>query len=363
MITKPNILIIDDLAENLKLLVEVMNSKNYSIRPAINGQQALIAVKSMPPDLILLDINMPGMDGFEVCRRLKKFDQTKNIPIIFLSAKNSHDDIVKGLNLGAVDYITKPFDTAEVLLRVKLHLDLKFSKEEIIQKNNEQKELLHILCHDLMNSVGVVQSFLRLKEFDVALSEDEEYMMMAINNSVDTIDLVRKMRCIEEEKVSIRTVPSNLNKMVQTSCAIVKNKFSDKNIELVIDLSDDLIVMVEEVSFVNSVLNNLLTNALKFSYADSQIIIRAQLIKQTVNLVIQDFGVGMSQELSEDMFKMEKSTTRPGTSGELGTGFGMPLVKKFIQLYGGEIKVLSQKESADNPAHGTEVILSLKNAI
>lgn len=356
MSNKANILIVDDLPQNLKLLTEIMKGNNYYVRPVTSGQLALSAAQAIPPDLILLDINMPLMDGFETCKKLKSLEKTQHIPIIFLSANTEADAVIKGFELGAIDYITKPFNSTEVLVRVKTHLELKFSKETILKQNNAQQELLHILCHDLMNSVGAVQAILAIKKLDHDFSEEDEMMSVAINNAVDVIDLVHQLRKIEENKVKIELSLFNLKELVDETLLIIHKKIQQKGIELVIDIDLKISVVVESASFINSVLNNLLTNAIKFSYFNSKIIISAKKINQRVYLSVKDFGIGMSDSLQQDIFKIEKITTREGTNGELGTGFGMPLVKKFMLAYGGQVDIISQEET---PQHGTEIKLEL----
>lgn len=122
---KPLILIVDDVPENIQVIASVLSNDYCEISAATGGEQALKLITGTTPDLILLDIMMQGMDGFEVCRRLKKNPETSNIPVIFLTAMTETDDIVKGFELGAVDYVTKPFKTAEMLSRVRTHLKLK----------------------------------------------------------------------------------------------------------------------------------------------------------------------------------------------------------------------------------------------
>lgn len=363
MTHKANILIVDDLPENLKLLTELMSGNNYYVRPVTSGKLALSAAQAIPPDLILLDINMPFMDGFETCQRLKASDITKHIPVIFLSANHSTSDIIKGFECGAIDYITKPFHSTEVLIRIKTHLDLKFSKETILQQNHEQQELIHILCHDLLNSVGAVQSILNMQKMENEFSEEDELMLMATNNAVEVIDLVKQIRSIDEEKVGIELNEFNLKELLDTSYSIVNEKLQQKNIELIIDVDESLNVIVERISFINSILNNLLTNAIKFSFSDSKIIISAQQIEQQIELSVKDFGIGMPAQLQKDIFEVEKVTTREGTNGELGTGFGMPLVKKFVLAYDGKIEVISQEKIAGSEEHGTEVKLFLKTSL
>ncbi len=360
---KANILIVDDLPQNLKLLSELMKGHNYYVRPATSGKLALLAAQAIPPDLILLDINMPVMDGFETCEKLKSLEKTKNIPIIFLSANTEPDAIVRGFELGAVDYITKPFNATEVLIRVKTHLDLKFSKETIVKQSHAQQELLHVLCHDLMNSVGAAQAMMDIKKMDEGFSEEDEMMSLAINNAVDVIGIVHQLRKIDENKMQISLTLCNLKELISETLIILQAKIQQKNIEIIVDINDEEVVLVESVSFVNSIMNNLLTNAIKFSYPDSKIIISAKKIEDVVHLSVKDFGIGMPESLQADVFEVEKTTTREGTSGELGTGFGMPLVKKFIEAYGGSIEIASQEETTENKDHGTEIKLELKTTL
>jgi len=361
---KPNILVVDDVPENLKLLVEMM-SDLYYVRPVTSGKLALSVSKSMPPDLILLDINMPGMDGFETCKQLKAEEKTKDIPVIFLSANMDKDKIVTGFELGAVDYITKPFHAMEVMARVKTQVELKLSQKIIIKQNQTQQELLHILCHDLMNSVGVVQSFLSLRSYDEELTEEDSYMLTAINNAIDVITLVRQLRSIEEKKVTINLALLDLREMVELSCSMVQEKAKNKNIILRIDVDESLNIAVEKTSFVNSVLNNLLTNAIKFSQIGGEIIIAADDNTEGNSLLfsVQDFGVGMPEALANSVFDVEKQTSRPGTEGEQGTGFGMPLVKRFVESYGGEIELKTQEVSTESSESGTKLIMSLRTQL
>lgn len=132
-----NVLIVDDLPENIKVLGSSLQNESYRISFATRGQQAIEMALKNDIDLILLDIMMPGMDGFEVCRELKKMNRTRQIPIIFITAKTEKKDIIKGFESGAVDYVTKPFNAAELSARVQTHLELKKTKE-IIQNQAEE---------------------------------------------------------------------------------------------------------------------------------------------------------------------------------------------------------------------------------
>ncbi|MBU2515581.1 response regulator [bacterium] len=129
--TNPQILVVDDNTQNLQFLGNLLSKSNYELAIAQNGELALEFLEKEIPDLILLDVMMPGIDGYEVCRRLKKNHKTRDIPVIFLTAKSEVEDLVKGFEVGAVDYVTKPFNSLELLARVKTHVELKRAREEI----------------------------------------------------------------------------------------------------------------------------------------------------------------------------------------------------------------------------------------
>ena len=135
-----NILIVDDTPANLRLLADILAKQGHEIRPATNGNHALLAARTEPPDLILLDIRMPGMSGYDVCSELKDDPRTRNIPVIFISALDDVADKIKGFSLGGVDYITKPFQTEEVLARVKTHLTLQHLYKHFQHQNTQLQQ-------------------------------------------------------------------------------------------------------------------------------------------------------------------------------------------------------------------------------
>ncbi len=360
---RPHILIVDDKPQNIQILGKTLREHEYEITVANSGKQALKVVEKLSPDLILLDIMMPEMDGFEVCTRLKNSANTKEIPVIFLTAYADSDNLIKGFESGAVDYITKPFHIAEVIARVKTQLELKLSKEILQEKNIQQKELLHILCHDLANPISIIKTYLNFAEIEPELlTEKKDTMVLAVDNALEIIEFVRKMRALEEKNFGLSLEAISIKTALNQSLTVLQEKFSQKNIKPVINIEDNLSILGEKISFTNSVLNNIFTNAIKFSFPDSQIIIGAHKQEEVITITIKDFGVGMSPRLIRDVFDISKETNRKGTCGETGTGFGIPLIKKFITAYGGTIEIFSQEKTNDSTTHGTEVRLTLKAA-
>ncbi|MDH5721142.1 MAG: hybrid sensor histidine kinase/response regulator [Spirochaetia bacterium] len=357
-----SILIVDDTPENIQVLGGLLESKNYKVYAAQNGAQALKVADQKLHDIILLDVMMPELNGFETCQKLKESEKTKDIPVIFLTAKTELDDIMKGFECGGVDYVTKPFNSAELLKRIETHIELRNSTEALKEINSNFKELIHVLCHDLGNPIYAVQGILELgledKKF---LEENIEIMNTAVKNAVEIIDVIKKLRALEENKIQLKLETYDLKPLIEESIRILKQKIEKKEIQTKIDVGEDIKVMVEKTTFVNSVINNILSNAVKFSNKKSEIKITAAKNNDQVMLSVRDFGIGIPEKIKSEIFKLNAVTTRKGTDDEAGTGFGMPLVKKFINAYNGDIEIHSWEAAGSNEEQGTEVKIILKS--
>ena len=355
--SKAEILAVDDTPMNLDIILETLDDE-YEISISSDGKEALEVLETTIPDLILLDIMMPGMDGFEVCSILKKDERLKDIPVIFLTALNSTEDVVKGLSLGAVDYVYKPFNPEELRSRVRTHIELKRSREEIIRQNFEQKELLHVLCHDLANPFTSILGVLSILEDDLPDELDYYFKLLesAANNGTEVINLVRQMRQASEKGIDLESL--NLKEMLEESITMLRQRITDKKLDVKMKVDQSLQVQGEKTSLINSVLNNLMTNAIKFSYAGEKIRIAAEEKGNGIVLSIRDYGMGMPEEIRDNLFDISKNISRNGTDGEKGTGFGMPTVKKFMELYGGSLEVSSLDEKSSPQDHGSSMILT-----
>jgi CheY-like chemotaxis protein len=358
---KKTILVVDDTVENLTIAAELLKGE-YRVKPAPSGARALKIAASVPhPDLVLLDIMMPEMDGYEVCRILKADPELAHIPVIFLTAKTQTDDLVRGFSLGAADYVAKPFRPEELLARVRTHLAIKDAQDVIRRKNEEQREMLHMLCHDLANPFTSIIGVLDLAGNDpAAIAEYVPLLEVAARNGVEVIELVRRMRAVEEKPFPLG--PVDLARVVEESLSMLALRTREKNVRVDSGIPDGIVVLAERVSLGNSVLNNLLTNAIKFSHPGGIVELHAVRADGMVRITVRDHGVGMPPALLADLFDVRKATSRPGTAGEKGTGFGMPLVRKLVTTYGGSIEVLSREEEGIQPDHGTEVRVVLTEA-
>ncbi len=357
-----SILIVDDNLQNLQFLGKLLEEHGYEPTAVTNGFQALDFSGEKYPELILLDVMMPELDGFQTCRKLKESSRTRDIPIIFLTAKVEPEDIVKGFQLGAVDYVTKPFNSVELLARVQTQLELNAGRQMITKQNNEFRELLHILCHDVKNPLSAVTSIVELLRIDaVSLADALNFLEVSSQNGHDIIDLVRQIMVLETKETTLQLEELCLDDLIAESTTMLHPKISEKGIALELKIDSELTIKVNKTAFVNSVLNNLITNAVKFSHVGEKIEIKGEKHGDSVVVSIRDYGIGMPQELLADLFKIEKNTTRAGTKAEKGTGFGMPLVQKFMHAFGGKIEVLTEEKTTDSKKHGTEIKLELRS--
>lgn len=262
---------------------------------------------------------------------------------------------------------SKAFSTAEVL-SVKLEQkveertsELENALNEISKISDERKELIHILCHDIANPIGAILGAADLNENrTITADRFRSFTQNSSQTVLDIISMIRSLMSLEKSDLQLDTDTFNLQAMVRESIDLLQQQFDRKGVKPVVDVDPGIDVKVEKTFFVNSVLNNLFTNAVKFSEAGDSIHITADKTDQGVELKVKDHGIGIPEDLLKDVFDISKRTTRQGTKGEAGTGFGMPLVKKLMEAFGGDIKIHSTPKTKDRSGdHGTEITLFL----
>ncbi|MDC7240676.1 MAG: response regulator [Spirochaetales bacterium] len=350
------ILAVDDSEVNSGI-IQSSFSGEYDVSIACSAEEALVLLDKLHPDLILLDIVMPGMDGFEFCRNIKSREDMKDVPILFLTAKTDSDEILKGFNAGASDYVTKPFNVPELSARVRVHLDLKKSRDQVIRKNRQQNELLHILYHDLANTFTSLTAQSALLDEDCSGASGLPMLKSSIRNGCRIIEMVRT---IGDAETILTPSAINLKDSIDQSISILSSQFEKKNITLRMDINPGIHIYAEETSLINSVLNNILTNAVKFSYPGEAIEISLTEEDDHIRLLIRDRGIGMPPHILDGIFHPGSKGSRKGTSGEQGTGYGMPLVKKFLDKYGASIEIRSRTIEKYPEDHGTSVLLRFR---
>jgi DNA-binding response OmpR family regulator len=358
----PHILLVDDTPENLQILADTLPRyvESCDLSFARNGKEALEALDESLPDLILLDVMMPEMNGYEVCEIIKSNPAAAHIPVLFLTAKTESNDVIKGFQAGGADYITKPFNAEELAARVNTHLKIKANADLIAGRNQQLQKLVRILCHDLANPVGALQTLINTTETAEELWETKPYMRLAVDAAQSLIDVVRSMQAMDNQSTPLPLQRAELSVLCSKAVQIVRNQLDKKDISVETQIPAQEFVMVEPTIFVSSVLCNMLTNAAKFSTRGS--VIRMTLNREQpdrVTLRITDQGIGIPPAMLANLFDPVSQNSRPGTEGEPGTGFGMALAKNFIERCGGSMTVQSRDRNAYPQDHGTTVIITL----
>ncbi len=362
-----DILIVDDTPDNLRLLSAILTKKGYEVRKAINGHMALISAASEPPDLILLDIRMPQMDGYQICECLKQNAITQEIPVIFISALDDVLDKVKAFAVGGVDYITKPFREAEVLARVENHIRLRNLQKQLVQKNadleilnqelqksnQELEEFSYIVSHDLQQPLQSAIGFAKL----IKLKYPNEVPPEVIYYLERIEETGRRMQNLIQDLLSYAqlTKPEssfqevNCNWLLKQAIANLQDAISHYQANII---HDELPNLKGNSTQLIQVFQNLISNAIKFSKPEvkPEVIITVQPYKESPQAFwlfqIQDNGIGINCQNFEQIFKLFQRLPNAKTTS--GTGIGLATCKKIIEVHGGKIWVESQLHQGTN---------------
>jgi signal transduction histidine kinase len=348
--SRPLIFIAEDVPGNLQVLCNILEKEEYRIAAAGNGRQALEMVPEVRPDLVLLDIMMPEMDGFEVCEQLKKNPRTRDIPIIFLTAKAETADIVRGLEIGAVDYVTKPFNRAELLSRIKTHLELQFARETLKALIAAREKFFFIIAHDLASPLQflLLSSDFLYSEYDT-LSEEmrKDYIRRFYNNASQLTSLLENLLSwYQSQKNTIQYQPEKIDigVLVKESIELLKENAPKKNIAVSSQIQENTAAFADKY-MIRTVIRNLLSNAVKFTHPGGKVNVFADSSKtsgdNSLEITVADNGVGIREEDIAGLFRIDVHKTTPGTADEKGTGLGLILCKEFVEKNNGSIQVTS----------------------
>ncbi len=347
-------LIVDDNPQNLMVLGSILQKEGFKIAAAKDGKAAVELAHKVNPDMILMDIMMPEMDGYQATKILKSEERYQNVPIIFLSAKTEAEDIVEGFSAGGADYITKPFKKLELLIRVRHHLALRRSRQ-IIEEQTEtlrkiiatRDKLFSIIAHDLRNPlVNIKMLITGLQQSKINLSpEKSERMMMLFSKSVDeTYSMLENLlEWARSQRGTINHNPAPFS--VKMAITEVTNLFEEplkrKGLELKITIAEDFNVYADKNLFTTT-LRNLISNSVKFT-PTGFIEVQASPGEMVATIKVIDTGLGISSENIGKLFKETEHFSTYGTSNEKGSGLGLNLCKDFAEKNGGTIGVESEE--------------------
>lgn len=370
------VLIIDDDPQNLKLLSYTLSEAGYRVALANSGRVALESLQRRRPDLVLCDVVMPDLDGYEVCRQLKADPQFCDIPLIFLTARTSTQDLLNGFQAGAVDYVTKPFSQAEVLARVQTHTALKQAQDTIKTKNAELEQLnqhltalnqeknqfLTLAAHDLKNPLSTLmlraeiaeESLMgfqpaereRIQDFLHKVQYDAQCMHSIVSNLLE-------INRIESGGVKIRPSRFDAVELMQELTERYQPSASRKQLDLDLILPEASLEVVTDRLLVYQIADNLLSNAVKYSPPGGQIQVSLKQQATTAELIIQDQGPGFSLEDKSRMFQKFTRLSAQPTAGESSTGLGLSIVKQLANLLKAELRLESE------PGQGSRFLVNL----
>lgn len=351
---RPSILIVDDLPNNLRLLSIMLTEKGYQVRKAINGQMALNTVRSLIPDLILLDINMPDLNGYQVCEQLKADEKTREIPVIFISALDDVLDKVKAFQAGGVDYISKPFQGEEVMARIENQLTISCQKKQLQneikerQKAEETLEIyLHAVSHDLRNPVIGMSMILNnlIKNSSKETKEVSLKILQQMANSCDRqltlIDSLVETRQNDLWGVSLELKPLSLYEIGQQIGQEWELRLKENQASLINNFSPDLPLVKADAHHLWRVFENLLANALKHNPEGIIITLSARQEENYLRCSIADNGVGISETQRKQLFDRYQ---RGNTNNHISLGLGLYLCRQIIHAHGGEIGIINNDE-------------------
>jgi CheY-like chemotaxis protein/HPt (histidine-containing phosphotransfer) domain-containing protein len=378
------VLVVDDITENLQVLISILKKHQYKINFANSGKQAINRIKNVKPDLILLDLMMPGMDGFQVCEYLKSDEKYRDIPIIFLTASHEEHHILRAFEIGAVDYVTKPFKSQELLARVKNHLELKYAKDKLKNSQNYLKKALTELViardkaleaervksqmlantsHEIRTLMSGVLGMTELL-LNTYLNEEQNDFVSTLKNSgeslLNLINDILDFSKLESGALKLKKTSFNLHKMMEDLQSLFSHRANQKNINFSYHITSDIpqdIVLIGDEFRLRQILSNLISNAVKFT-DQGKIQIKIKKVEadendnspSSVNLLfeVKDTGIGISEKNQAQLFKSFSQISHNNEHYYDGTGLGLAICQQLVQLMGANILVESEEEKGSN---------------
>ena len=344
------LLVVDDVQTNVLLLKALLGKEGYGILVANNGQEALEVIRNENPDLILLDVMMPGMDGFEVAERLKSEEFRCEIPIIFLTALDDTQSIVNGFKLGVGDFISKPFRKEELMVRIKHQLSLVAARRIIEEKNEELRKTIagrdkmySVIAHDLRSPMASMKMLLNTIMMSVEKDQIDPdiFDMLEMSNKTSEevfslLDNLLKWTKSQLGKLTVIPQKLDISGLADGVVEVMNSVAEVKHIKLIRTDHESFFVYVD-IEMIKSILRNLISNAVKFSNPDSEIKVGIKAEDGKVIVSVTDSGKGIKKEDQHKLLKDSTHFTTYGTNSEEGSGLGLLLCRDFARKNGGEL--------------------------
>jgi two-component system sensor histidine kinase/response regulator len=363
------ILIVDDDRLNLRILGGILRPDGYNLAEAESGERALEIYAQFRPDLVLLDVMLPGLNGFETCRHLHKTYGTEAAPVIFITAKSESDDVVEGLSAGGIDYLPKPFRPKEALARIRTHMHNRLLVEQqrlLVEQLNKadaaKNRFLGMAAHDLRNPLASIRALAEfLRDGTVgALTPDQVDLVKTIHTaSQQMLDLVNELldvATIEAGEMKLCLEPHNLAELIDKSVYLANIDSVKKNTQITFHNSSPPVLVKLDGAKMKQVIDNLLSNAVKYSPPGSHITVELTADDTGCGFAVRDQGPGIPENERDKLFKDFGRLSVKPTGGEKSVGLGLAICRKIVEAHGGTIEA----NNIPAPARGCEfrVVLS-----
>ena len=352
------VFLIDDNPKNLQVAANMLRLANYKVLIADSGKEGLAKIEKYMPDIILLDIMMPVMDGYEVCMKLKSNEKTKDIPVIFLTAKTETESIAKGFEAGGVDYITKPFNSKELLARIQIHVTLQKQKTMLREVNTTKDKLFSVLGHDLRGNLASIISISELLLDDTYEKDPEQIKQFYrhINNQANNLNIllnnVLDWSKTRDNRIVFDPRKVDIKRLANMNIKLLKENAALKDLSLKSEIHEPVLVKGDE-NMINTVLRNLIFNAIKYTIPGGSISIMTESDKKNATIKVKDTGVGIRKEKQDSIFNSNTIVSTRGTIEETGTGLGLMICKEFVLKNKGDIWLESE------PGEGTTIFFTI----
>lgn len=353
------VLIVDDDPVNMVVLNGMLAPESFELSEASSGEDALALCHTFKPDLVVMDVRLPGIDGFATCREIIKRQGTDAPPVIFITARNTDEDIIAGFQAGSVDYLTKPVSEREAIARIRTHLSNRILVRQLALALSHKNRLLGIAAHDLRNPLASIRGMaelLREGAMGPVTQEQAEAASMFADASNTMLSLVNELldiAVIEAGQLKLALSQTNLTELVTKSVHLNNINAARKNTVIRFDHNGRQHFALVDAAKIRQVVDNLLSNAIKYSPLRSTITVNIRADDNTASLFVRDQGPGIPEHEHSELFKEFGNVSVQSTAGEKSTGLGLAICRRIIEAHRGTI-------SAKNlPARGCEFSIVL----
>lgn len=334
------ILVVDDQAANVRVVGTLLGRKGYTVIPAHSGPEALAAVAELAPDLILLDMMMPGMDGFELLAALREMPGLHKVPAVFLTAAQDRDLLLRAFEAGAVDYVTKPFMPEELLARVDAHIGLKLTRDRLERVARERQELVNLVAHDLKNPLSSVLFATEMLQLpDCNPERVPRYVQIIHESANDAIGYIRSYLETQSEVTHRAAAQSaDLRDTLHWVAQRYELQLEARGMQLALRAPDNAGQVAISEMVLRQVVENLVSNAMKYAPAGGELELVAQPAAPGYwRVAARDRGPGIPAPLQRELFKPFHRLTEADPAGGLSSGLGLSLAKQIIANAGGTL--------------------------